>query len=100
MNSLIFVGDATPVETAWIEAAKQLPVAFILSGVSVYLVVAFLKHIKEKDAALTVNQKDWQEMMDKWRAGYDEQVERSGVIINENSKALGEISACLRDRKA
>lgn len=95
MNSLIFVGDATPMENLLTKMAENSMMATAL----ILMVWMFHKQSKSRDEA-------FQKQQDRWQAIFDERQEKSELVhrdgqncIRENTKALGEISALLREKK-
>lgn len=96
MSSLIFVGDATPMETVLTELIKTSPIAVAVLAT----VFIFLRQSKSRDEA-------FEKQQDRWQAMFDERLEKSEVVardghscIRENTKVMGELTAHLRDRKA
>lgn len=96
MNSLIFVGDATPMETVFTEVLKSSPIAAAL------LIVFWigLKHIEKKDKAMEESQKVHREVFERLHAQCDEQQERSGIIASECAKVMGRIDSTLQRLEA
>ena len=78
------------------EAWKLIFIHSPMAGVLLFAMIFFMSHISRKDKTLQEVVTKHGEMLEKWRVGYDEQLERSGVIISENSKALGAIASTLQ----
>ena len=92
MNSLIFVGDATPMETLLKDLVGSSPMA-------VALLIVFwigLKHIEKKDQDIQKLADTHRETFERLHAAYDEQQERSGVIIGECKSVMGSIDSTLK----
>lgn len=91
MNSLIFVGDATPMETILKDLVGSSPLA-------VALLIVFwigLKHIEKKDTDNQKMQELHRETFERLHAQCDEQQERSGVIASDCAKVIGRADATL-----